>query len=162
MSSAIRQTGRIKDAVKKEIAIEAAKDAIRSLKEEYEEELERAAAEAGMESNGDAPKPPKIGIRETQRGSVMLTMTGPLAEMFEFGAGVYFNGNDSTEGHEIGSYGKGQGVNEYWYYGHDNGKNLYAKGIPAVHLSERIRYDAIEKRKDFEKIAKLMFSKIKV
>lgn len=58
----------------------------------------------------------------------------------EFGAGVHYNGAAGTSphpkgeelGYTIGSYGKGQGKNQYWYYVDETGVKHRSYGTQAT------------------------------
>ena len=73
-------------------------------------------------------------LTETKNGCT-VTIRGKDIVFVEFGAGVYYNpnGNGNPLGEmvsfstEIGSYGKGQGLNQYWFVAH----NLISCGTPA-------------------------------
>ena len=72
-------------------------------------------------------------MRETKNGC-MVSITGKDIVFVEFGAGYYHNSNGNTNplgdmvsfSTEIGSYGKGQGLNKYWFVAH----NLISCGTP--------------------------------
>lgn len=73
-------------------------------------------------------------LTETKNGC-KVSIRGKDIVFVEFGAGVYYNGNGSGNplgeavsfSTEIGSYGKGQGLNKYWFVAH----NLISCGTPA-------------------------------
>ena len=72
-------------------------------------------------------------LTETKNGC-KVTVKGDDIVFVEFGAGVYHNqGNANPLGEmvsfstEIGSYGRGQGLNKYWFVAH----NLISCGTPA-------------------------------
>ena len=58
----------------------------------------------------------------------------------EFGAGVHFNGhlgssphpNGTELGYTIGSYGKGQGKNDFWFYYADSGEAVMSHGTEST------------------------------
>lgn len=58
----------------------------------------------------------------------------------EFGAGVHYNGNaggsphplGAEKGYTIGSYGKGQGKNDFWFYYADTGEAVMSHGTQAT------------------------------
>lgn len=58
----------------------------------------------------------------------------------EFGAGVHFNGHLGSSphpkgeelGYTIGSYGKGQGKNDFWFYYADSGEAVMSHGTQAT------------------------------
>lgn len=82
-----------------------------------------------------------------------LIVEGKDLLMIEFGAGVHYNGREgqspreSIKGHmegvdyeitggkelgyTIGSYGKGQGKNDFWYYTAENGESVLSHGTEA-------------------------------
>lgn len=63
-----------------------------------------------------------------------ITVKGKDVVFVEFGAGAYHNSNGSENplseavsfNTDIGSYGKGQGLNQYWFVAH----NLISRGTP--------------------------------
>ena len=83
-----------------------------------------------------------------------LVVEGKDILFFEFGAGVHFNESAGTSsrhstsgtrngaeydiaggqelGYTIGSYGKGQGKNDFWYYKADNGDVIRSFGTEAT------------------------------
>ena len=71
-------------------------------------------------------------ITETQNGGT-ITVGGKDIVFVEFGAGAHYNhGGENPLSEsvsfstEIGSFGKGQGLNDYWFVAH----NLISKGTP--------------------------------
>ena len=73
-------------------------------------------------------------MRETKNGC-MVSITGKDIVFVEFGAGISHNGSGGQNplavnvhfDTAIGSYGKGQGANNYWFVAH----NLISRGTPA-------------------------------
>lgn len=69
-----------------------------------------------------------------------LVLEGRDILFFEFGAGVHYNTAAGTSphpkgaemGYTIGSYGKGQGKNDGWFYRDDNGDRQYSHGTEAT------------------------------
>jgi len=83
-----------------------------------------------------------------------LVVEGQDIAFYEFGAGVHFNGGAGTSsrhsatgsangavyditggkelGYTIGSYGKGQGKNDFWFYKADNGETIRSFGTEAT------------------------------
>lgn len=116
-------------------------------------------------AGGDADKSHLTYIKVASFGDysqATLTVEGKDIVLFEFGAGVHFNGvgspRDSEIGNQngihfemlggeelgltIGSYGKGQGLNDYWYYVADTGESRRSQGteatMPLYHASREI------------------------
>lgn len=83
-----------------------------------------------------------------------LIVEGQDILFFEFGAGAHFNGREGTSprpstrgaldgveyettggkemGYTIGSYGKGQGKNDFWFYEAENGDIIMSHGTEAA------------------------------
>lgn len=113
-------------------SVEAAITELKRLKEEIRFKnsiFVQKLAEAGLvvatdteRVSGDAPT-----VVYKDNGSVTratLVLSGKGVAFVEFGAGVHYNGAGGSSpnphgqrlGMTIGSYGKGQGLNDYWFY----------------------------------------------
>lgn len=93
----------------------------------------------------------RVGHREGLMSST-IRLVGDDVAFVEFGAGIHFNGHPNSSpndygvklGYTIGSYGLGQGLNEYWYY-RDGGEWIKSEGteaaMPLFHASEIIKQE---------------------
>ena len=80
----------------------------------------------------------------------------------EFGAGVHFNGHLGSSphpkgnelGYTIGSYGKGQGKNDFWFYYADSGEAVMSHGTQAT---MPVYKAGLEIKRQILKIAKEVF-----
>ena len=80
----------------------------------------------------------------------------------EFGAGVHFNGHLGSSphpkgeelGYTIGSYGKGQGKNDFWFYYADSGEAVMSHGTEST---MPVYKAGLEIKKQVLKIAKEVF-----
>ena len=92
---------------------------------------------------GDSDKNHNTYIKLNSFGSysqATLVCEGKDLLFIEFGAGVHYNGNagDSPHplgaemGYTIGSYGKGQGKNDFWFYYADTGEAVMSHGMQAT------------------------------
>ena len=80
----------------------------------------------------------------------------------EFGAGVHFNGHLGSSphpkgeelGYTIGSYGKGQGKNDFWFYYADSGESVMSHGTQAT---MPVYKAGLEIKRQVLKIAKEVF-----
>lgn len=80
----------------------------------------------------------------------------------EFGAGVHFNGHLGSSphpkgeelGYTIGSYGKGQGKNDFWFYYADSGEAVMSHGTQAT---MPVYKAGLEIKRQVLKIAKEVF-----
>lgn len=87
-----------------------------------------------------------------------LTMSGQEIFFVEFGAGAHYNGPAGTStsslndelglGFTIGSYGKGYGANDYWFYYDESGEKHFSQGTKAslqmTTANKEIRDQAIQ------------------
>lgn len=138
-------------------------------------EFVRKLTQAGIEvisenvyADGDS-EPPEIPTvphvvmshRETYM-SATLRLRGEDVMFVEFGAGITYNtaAGGSTHpkgvelGYTIGSYGKGQGAQEYWFYDDNEGTHISygtEATMPMWKADQKIR-------QDFANIAKSVFS----
>lgn len=82
-----------------------------------------------------------------------IKLTGPNAAFVEFGAGAHYNGPAGSSphplgaelGYTIGSYGQGQGANDFWYYTKDDTEHLShgTKALmPMWKASQKMRQNA--------------------
>ena len=97
----------------------------------------RAAAQ------GDSDKGHNTYIKINSFGSYSqaeLICEGKDLLFIEFGSGVYLNGHLGSSphpkgeelGYTIGSYGKGQGKNDFWFYYADSGEAVMSHGTQAT------------------------------
>lgn len=106
-----------------------------------------------------------------------LVVDGKDIAFFEFGAGVHFNGSAGSSsrpstsgsmngadysttggeelGYTIGSYGKGQGKNDSWFYKADNGDVIRSYGTEAT---MPLYHATLEILNSIEQIAKEVYS----
>lgn len=94
-------------------------------------------------ARGDSNKNHNTYIKINSFGSyseAKLIVEGIDLMMIEFGAGVHYNGSVGTSphprgeefGYTIGSYGKGQGANDFWFYYADTGEAVMSHGTQAT------------------------------
>lgn len=92
---------------------------------------------------GDSDKGHNTYIKINSFGSysqARLIVEGKDLLFIEFGAGVHYNGNlggsphpkGKEMGYTIGSYGKGQGKNDFWFYYADSGETVMSHGTQAT------------------------------
>lgn len=92
---------------------------------------------------GDSDKGHNTYIKINSFGSysqAQLIVEGKDLLFIEFGAGVHYNGNlggsphpkGKEMGYTIGSYGKGQGKNDFWFYYADSGEAVMSHGTQAT------------------------------
>ena len=92
---------------------------------------------------GDSDKSHNTSIKVHSFGDysqAVLTVEGKSILWIEFGAGKYYNGHVGSSphpkgqefGYTIGSYGKGQGKNDYWFYYADSGESVMSHGTEAT------------------------------
>lgn len=116
---------------------------------------------------GDSDKNHNIYIKVNSFGSysqATLYVEGRDMLFMEFGSGVYYNGSVGGSphpkgkefGYTIGSYGKGQGKNESWFYYTDSGEIAMSHGTKA---SMPVYKASIEIRTQILKIAREIFGK---
>jgi hypothetical protein len=82
---------------------------------------------------------PLMSDGNSPKASATLSLVGEQAVFVEFGAGIHYNGAPGTSSHDlglkfgytIGSYGMGQGRNEYWFYKED-GEWKKSEGTPTA------------------------------
>lgn len=95
------------------------------------------------QAKGDDDKDVQYEAKFNSSGSIVsaeLILNGKDAVFIEFGAGIHYNGSVGTSphpkgnelGYTIGSYGKGKGANDYWYYTDSNGVGKRSMGTEAT------------------------------
>ena len=114
---------------------------------------------------GDSDKGHNTYIKINSFGSysqAQLIVEGKDLLFIEFGAGVHYNGNlggsshpkGKEMGYTIGSYGKGQGKNDFWFYYADSGEAVMSHGTQAT---MPVYKAGVEIRRQILKIAREMF-----
>ena len=94
-------------------------------------------------AHGDSGKNHNTYIRINSFGGhsrAVLTVEGIDILFIEFGAGIHYNGSAGGSphpkgqefGYTIGSYGKGQGKNDYWFYTAETGESVMSHGTEAT------------------------------
>lgn len=137
-----------------EKSIRNAINEIESYKREFIERNEvfvRRLAELGIPvidqdiavAQGDSDKNHNTYIKINSFGSyseAKLVVEGKSILFIEFGAGIRYNGSSGTSphpkgeefGYTIGSYGKGQGSKDFWFYYADTGESVMSHGTEAT------------------------------
>lgn len=114
---------------------------------------------------GDSSKNHNTYIKINSFGpysQAILIVEGKDLLFIEFGAGVYYNGNSGGSphplgkelGYTIGSYGKGQGKNDFWFYYADSGEAVMSHGTKAT---MPVYNAALEIRNKIHRIAREVF-----
>ena len=114
---------------------------------------------------GDSDKGHNTYIKINSFGSysqAQLIVEGKDLLFIEFGAGVHYNGNlggsphpkGKEMGYTIGSYGKGQGKNDFWFYYADSGEAVMSHGTQAT---MPVYKAGVEIRRQMLKIAREVF-----
>lgn len=114
---------------------------------------------------GDSDKSHNTYIKVNSFGDysqATLIVEGRDILFIEFGAGVHFNGSAGSSphpkgqefGYTIGSYGKGHGKNDFWYYYADTGEAVRSYGTEATMPVYRASVEIIQ---NIRKIAKEVF-----
>lgn len=94
-------------------------------------------------AQGDSDKGHNTYIKINSFGSYSqaeLVVESKSILWIEFGAGVHFNGHLGSSphpkgeelGYTIGSYGKGQGKNDFWFYYADSGEAVMSHGTEST------------------------------
>ncbi len=94
-------------------------------------------------AQGDSDKSHNTYIKINSFGSYSeskLVVEGKSILFIEFGAGIRYNGSSGTSphpkgeefGYTIGSYGKGQGSKDFWFYYADTGESVMSHGTEAT------------------------------
>lgn len=92
---------------------------------------------------GDSDKSHNTYIKINSFGDysqATLVCEGHDLLFIEFGAGVFYNGSVGSSphpkgaelGYTIGSYGKGQGKNDFWFYYADSGESVMSHGTEST------------------------------
>lgn len=92
-----------------------------------------------------------------------LVVEGNSILFIEFGAGRFYNGEPGSSphpkgaelGYTIGSYGKGLGKNDFWYYTADTGESVRSYGTEST---MPVYKASVEIRQRIRQIAKEVFS----
>ena len=117
-------------------------------------------------AQGDSDKNHNTYIKINSFGSyseAKLVVEGKNLLFIEFGAGVHYNGSAGTSphpkgeefGYTIGSYGKGQGSKDFWFYYADTGEAVMSHGTEATMPVFRASQEIIQ---NIRRIAKEVFS----
>lgn len=117
------------------------------------------------EARGDSDKSHNTYIKLNSFGSysqATLVVEGADLAMIEFGAGIHYNGAAGSSphpkgqefGYTIGSYGKGQGKNDFWFYYADTGESVMSHGTEATMPVYRASVEIIQ---NIRRIAKEVF-----
>lgn len=93
----------------------------------------------------------------------ILTVEGKDLLFIEFGAGIHYNASlggsphpwGEDLGYRIGTYGKGQGAKDYWYYTNEKGDSVRSHGTKAA---MPVYYASLEIYSRIEEIAREVFS----
>lgn len=94
-------------------------------------------------AQGDSDKSHNTYIKINSFGSyseAKFVVEGKSILFIEFGAGIRYNGSSGTSphpkgeefGYTIGSYGKGQGSKDFWFYYADTGESVMSHGTEAT------------------------------
>lgn len=116
-------------------------------------------------AQGDSDKGHNTYIKINSFGSYSqaeLICEGKDLLFIEFGSGVYLNGHLGSSphpkgeelGYTIGSYGKGQGKNDFWFYYADSGEAVMSHGTQAT---MPVYKAGLEIKRQVLKIAKEVF-----
>ena len=116
-------------------------------------------------SKGDSDKNYYTHVKINSYGTysqARLIVEGKDLLFIEFGAGVHYNGNPGGSphplgremGYTIGSYGKGKGKNDFWFYYKDSGESVKSYGTQAT---MPVYKAGLEIRSKMLKIAKEVF-----
>lgn len=114
---------------------------------------------------GDSDKSHNTYIKINSFGSysqAQLIVEGRDILFIEFGSGVHYNGSAGTSPHPkgeefdytIGSYGKGQGKNDHWFYYADTGEAVMSRGTQATMPVYKASVEIIQ---NIRRIAKEVF-----
>lgn len=94
-------------------------------------------------AQGDSDKNHNTYIKVNSFGSyseAKLVVEGSELLYIEFGSGIHYNGSAGTSphpkgeefGYTIGSYGKGQGSKDFWFYYADTGEAVMSHGTQST------------------------------
>ena len=117
-------------------------------------------------AQGDSDKNHNTYIKLNSFGSysrAVLVVEGTDLLMIEFGAGIHYNTPAGTSphpkgqelGYTIGSYGKGHGAEDYWYYQAESGETVRSYGTEST---MPVYKASVEIRQKIRQIAKEVFS----
>lgn len=156
IQSAIDELGRYKDDIKRK-----------------NEEFVRKLCEIGIpiidqnisSAKGDSDKSHNTYIKMNSFGDYSkgtLVCEGRDLLFIEFGAGVHYNGSAGSSphpkgqelGYTIGSYGKGHGKEDYWFYYADSGESVKSHGTEATMPVYKASVEIIQ---NIRKVAKEVF-----
>ncbi len=95
------------------------------------------------DAEGDSDKNHNTYIKINSFGSyseAKLVVEGSELLYIEFGSGIHYNGSAGTSphpkgeefGYTIGSYGKGQGSKDFWFYYADTGEAVMSHGTQST------------------------------
>ncbi len=116
-------------------------------------------------AQGDSDKSHNTYIKINSFGSyseAKLVVEGSDLLFIEFGSGIHYNDSAGTSphpkgeefGYTIGSYGKGQGKNDFWFYYADTGEAVMSHGTEATMPVYRASQEIIQ---NIRRIAKEVF-----
>lgn len=168
--------------LKKKIKIELSQQSIREAINQLEayknglafkmEEFIRALAEVGfsvveqnMSTEGDSSTEHNTYVRINSYGSYVkadLVLQGRDVLFIEFGAGIHYNGSVGSAaydkaaefGYTIGSYGKGHGAEDFWWYTDESGAPHMSQGTKAATPMYKA---SLKMRNDFLSVARRVF-----
>lgn len=101
-----------------------------------------AVIDQNMNTEGDSSPEHYAYVRINSFGSyseATIVLQGQDVGFIEFGAGIHYNGASGTSPHPkgqemqltIGSYGKGNGAKDFWWYIDETGAPRYSQGTKA-------------------------------
>lgn len=116
-------------------------------------------------AHGDSDKNHNTYIKINSFGSyseAKLVVEGKSILFIEFGAGIRYNGSAGASphpkgeefGYTIGSYGKGKGKNDFWFYYADTGEAVMSHGTEATMPVYRASQEIIQ---NIRRIAREVF-----
>ena len=117
-------------------------------------------------AQGDSDKSHNTYIKLNSFGSysrAVLVVEGADLAFIEFGSGISYNTPAGTSphpkgqefGYTIGSYGKGHGAEDYWYYQAETGETVRSYGTEST---MPVYKASVEIRQKIRQIAKEVFS----
>lgn len=118
-------------------------------------------ANSTVPGDSTAPQPvARVASLSEDSARIDIIFEGKDVLFIEFGAGIHYNGSvggsphplGSQFGYTIGSYGKGQGANDSWYYKGENGGRFKSygtqAGMPVYKAAQQLRQDLTSIAKD--------------
>lgn len=116
-------------------------------------------------AQGDSDKNHNTYIKINSFGSyseAKLVVEGVDLLFIEFGAGIHYNSSAGTSphpkgeefGYTIGSYGKGQGSKDFWFYYADTGEAVMSRGTESTMPVYKASVEIIQ---NIRRIAKEVF-----